>query len=164
MERDNSVSHHLLILLIPNTHKLPLFISHTHKMLFFGPNLRKHLLSLLEVPKLVTLGCSVELTRAWQHISHQHKEGAAEADCASKWIRFLFLWLGGTESNSKDVNGEALPRELSKVVFLFLFFLMHIQERRDRARSRQEQLCVRAFLPPCLPWTHCSALLLYSGF
>lgn len=56
---------------------------------FFGPNPQKHLLSFLEVPKLVTLGCSVELTRAWQHISQQHKEGAAEADVASKLFLFL---------------------------------------------------------------------------
>lgn len=36
MEKDNSVSPHLLIPLIPNTHKLPLFISHAHKMLFWS--------------------------------------------------------------------------------------------------------------------------------
>lgn len=69
MERANSVSHHLLIPLIPNTHKLPLFISHAHKMLFLVLIL-KNTCSLLEVPKLVTLGCSAELTWAWQQISH----------------------------------------------------------------------------------------------
>ena len=51
---------------------------------FFGPHPQIHLLSLLEVAKPVTFGCSAELTQAWQCISRQHTEDAAKADATFK--------------------------------------------------------------------------------
>lgn len=56
---------------------------------FSGPDPQIHLLSLLEVPEPVTFGFSAELTRAWQHISPQHKQNVAKADDAFERVKIL---------------------------------------------------------------------------
>lgn len=104
----------------------------------------------------------LELTGAWQCISHQHKEDAATADATFERVRFWFLWLCEIKSNSGDVNTAALPTKPSED--FFFLFSAHSRKKRERARISKRPPCLRALFTSCLsPVYHLALLLFYSS-